>query len=222
MSRLIILEGIDGSGKTTLAKALCDKLSTQNMALFLDKKSIEASTAFQKRFMSQIRSILWELKKTDPINEIDEETWLYLHMLWYHMLQEYVIKHQMILYDYIVMDGWYFKFLARHIANDKIAPELAYSLFSRLIQGNLVVLLNVPPEICIKRKEKIKPSECGIHRDTIKDSMKKSFCNYQQKVFDAYRILSGKYHFTNIDASGTIEKSLEQVIKAINEYFVLN
>ncbi|MDR1298982.1 MAG: hypothetical protein LBJ84_01875, partial [Oscillospiraceae bacterium] len=45
MAKLVIVEGIDGSGKTTLAKILCDVL---NNSIFLNKKSTDATTTFQK------------------------------------------------------------------------------------------------------------------------------------------------------------------------------
>lgn len=215
MSRLIVIEGIDGSGKTTLAEKLCEKLDN---AIFLNKKSVDASTEFQKEFMVSVRHTLWENRKDAPINEIDEESWLYLHLLWYHMLQENVIKPYKEKYDYIVMDGWYFKFLARHIVNDKMEVEYAHSLMSRLVQGDIVMLLNIPPELCYERKNDIRLSECGIHKQSNIEDQRDSFCSYQQEVYDAYLSLGKCYNFVNIDATNSIEKIVQQMVEVVENY----
>lgn len=217
MSRLIIIEGIDGSGKTTLANELRNTLNEKYKlsALFLSKKSVDASTPFQQAFMKNIRRSIWQNAVVDPVNEIDEETWLYLHMLWYHMLESFVIKNKFYKYDYLIMDGWYYKFLARHIVNNKIDIETSEQMLSKLINGDVVFLLNAPSDICLKRKNGVKLSECGVHKNNIKDSMGDSFCKYQDEVFDAYKSLKQKHGFIDIDSSGTIEESIKQMVKEL-------
>lgn len=215
MSRLIVIEGIDGSGKTTLAEKLCERLDN---AVFLNKKSVDASTEFQNQFMVSIRKVLWENDKDAPINEIEEESWLYLHLLWYHMLQENVIKRYMNQYENIVMDGWYFKFLARHIVNDKMDAEYAYTLMSRLVQGDIVMLLNISPEQCYERKNGVRLSECGIHKCSSINNPRDSFCSYQQEVYDTYKILGNRFNFIDIDATNPVEEIVQQMVETVEKY----
>lgn len=214
MSKLIIIEGIDGSGKTTLAKHLKDCLGEK--AYFLSKKSMEANTDFQKQFMSEIKPILWERKPTEPISEIDEESWLYLHMLWYHMLQKFVITNKLKNYEYVIMDGWYYKFLARHFVNKKMETSTAELLVKRLLQPDKVFLLNVSPEICFKRKDQIKASECGAHEKGQKTELAiNDFCEYQEKVYAVYVEILSESNLSIIDASQAIENVLDEIIKEV-------
>ena len=213
MTKLIIIEGIDGSGKTTLAKELSKRITN---SIFLSKKTIDANTEFQKNFMDMIKFPLWN-NKSNNIDEIDEESWMYLHMLWYHMVQEFVLKRYLkSSLDYIIMDGWYYKFLARHMVNDKMNIELVLSLFSRLFKGDTVIMLDVSPNICYQRKGHPSPSECGIHKHMQKEyDDYVSFCSYQHEVSLALKSLDKYYNFKYIDASQTIDKTIENILKYV-------
>jgi thymidylate kinase len=215
MGKLIIIEGIDGSGKTTVAKALCDSLGSD--VQFISKKSIDADTLFRKEFMAMVKPILWEHSGTEPLHEIDEESWLFLHMLWYHMLQEYTLVPHLARFKYVVMDGWYYKFLARHIVNQKMETSLAKKLTSRLFTGDKVFMLNVPPEICYHRKGGAKSSEYGIHKDANTGRTFQAFCDYQSKVHDAYMNFENKKRFINIDANKSIQSVVDDVLRTVKE-----
>ena len=210
MAKLIVLEGIDGSGKTTVAKQLKKRLG--NEACFISKKSIDANTIFQKQFMTEINPILWGRKADEAIHEIDEETWLYLHILWYHMLQEYVVVPKLKEYKYVVMDGWFYKFLARHYVNNKMEYDVADYLTKRLLTPDHIFLLNASPELCYNRKTNIKTSECGIHED--KSSTEVSFlrfCKYQDKVYAAYLKIFENFKVTIINA----EQEINSIVRTV-------
>lgn len=213
LSKLIVFEGIDGSGKTTLAKKLSGYYGDN--AIFLSKKSIAASTDFQVKFMSEIRSILWERKPNEEISEIDEESWLYLHSLWYHMLQEFVIKFKLQQYEYVIMDGWYYKFLARHIVNNKMDTSVAEFITGRLLKPDNIFLLSILPEICLERKGYVKASECGIHKDKLNLS-KQSFIDYQTDVYNAYLKILKNDNMKIIDSSGCVEDIIHQIVMEVD------
>lgn len=213
MTKLIILEGIDGSGKTTIAKEICKNRAN---TLFLSKKTIEGNTEFQRKFMKLIRTPLWE-SKSDSIHDIDEESWLYLHLLWYHMVEVFVLDHYMKSeLDYIIMDGWFYKFLARHIVNDKMNPQVALSLFSRVISGDHIIVLDVPANVCYERIGTPSPSECGIHKHSLKVYNEfDCFCKYQNEVFEALKSLEKYYGFKYIDANKPISEVTENILMLI-------
>ena len=215
MAKLIVFEGIDGSGKTTIAKHLKKMLGAD--ACFISKKSTDASTAFQKQFMSEINPILWGRKPNEAIYEIDESTWLYLHMLWYHMLQEYVIRPNLNQYEYVIMDGWFYKFLARHYVNNKKDYNEADYLMKKLLRPDYIFLLNASPKSCYNRKGKIKASECGIHNDKILKKLSiLNFCKYQEEVYSAYLEIFKNSEVSIIDAEQGIDRIIETIMLEVN------
>ncbi len=215
MAKIIVIEGIDGAGKTTIAKRLKKMLGDE--ACFISKKSIDAKTVFQKRFMSELKPILWGHKADEKIYEIDEITWLYLHMLWYHMLQEYVISPKLNQYKYVIMDGWFYKFLARHYVNNQRNCELANYLFRKLLKPDYIFLLRASPELCYIRKGNVKPSECGVHNNRIlTESSVTNFCKYQEEVYEAYLQVFENADFTVIDAEQKIDSIIKTIILEVN------
>ncbi|MDR1541387.1 MAG: hypothetical protein LBU32_26000 [Clostridiales bacterium] len=212
--KFIVLEGIDGSGKTAVASLLANDLRKKRgkNACCLSKKSTDALTQFQSDFMKSVRHVLWERNSDEPIAEVDESSWMYLHLLWYHMIEMFILP-KYASYDYAVMDGWFYKPLARNIVNRKNDVDYTQSLFKKICPGDSVFLLRAQPETCYLRKGGAKPSECGIHMNGSVQSNAASFCHYQQNVYDAYRLLSRKFPMVEIDA----EPSAAQVSNSILE-----
>lgn len=212
--KLIVLEGIDGSGKTTIAKLLAKSLPGDT--IFIEKKCIYAQTDFQAKFMSQVKPIIWERKAQEPLDEIDEETWLYLHMCWYHMVEAYILRPKLQQHDFVVMDGWYYKFLARHIVNDKMEIEVANFLTKRLVLADYIFFLDVPPQVCYRRKMDTKPSECGIHMHgkEIK-SVEGLFVDYQSRVRSAYKKILNNRNTHILDANCAPEVLIRHMMKEI-------
>jgi thymidylate kinase len=214
--KLIILEGIDGCGKTTVAKQLTKDMidKKEKTALFVSKKSIDAKTEFQSEIMRFIRNILWERSASEPLDEIDESSWMYLHLLWYHAVETFVLPNYSN-YDYIIMDGWFYKALSRNLVNNKNDVEYTQNLFKRVIPGDVVVLLKVKPEICCKRKGNLKPSECGQHLTGHPDTSAAAFISYQNRVEDAYLKLSDIFPMIMIDADRNIEELSDKILEII-------
>lgn len=215
MAKIIVFEGIDGCGKTTLAERISQKLGEK--AVFLSKKSADAESELQKKFMIKIKSILWEHEENDNLAEIDEESWLYLHMLWYHMFQQFVIRPIQEKYDYIILDGWYYKFLARHIVNKKMDGSVAQKLIKRLITGDKIFWLKVNPEICFERKRNIKLSECGIHKEDFEMVSAERFIKYQKEVAQVYSKMSKDNNFIEINAQNSIDDITKFIMKNLGE-----
>jgi len=213
MGELIVFEGIDGSGKTDIAQAL--SMHFGEISVFISKKSTEAMLPFQTKFMSEVKKVLWERLSNDAIHEIDEESWLYLHMLWYHMVQEYVLVPKLKQYRYVMMDGWYYKFFARHIVNKKMDTVFAEQLVSRLLPGDRVFMLDADPEVCYKRKKGVSLSECGAHRDGETATTKNAFCKYQRLVFDAYLYMDKEQKFIKIDTNSTVSNAISKILEVL-------
>ena len=212
MGKLIVLEGIDGAGKTTIANRLALKLSENYDAVFLDKKSIDCSSNYVRKFMENIKKSLWQSKINDPVEKIDEETWLYLHVLWYRLMQEHVIKEKLGKHDYVILDGWIYKFWARHYCNGDFDFEYSENILKRLRQADRVFLLDVSPEESYVRKKEIKRSELGAHGMIEGKDKKEQFINYQEKMRGEYLKFADEYSFEIIQAQDSIENIINQIL----------
>ncbi|MFR3142006.1 MAG: dTMP kinase [Lacrimispora saccharolytica] len=212
MGKLVIIEGIDGSGKTTISKQLNDILSTMYKSIYINRKNFEVDSVFVNKFMSNIKKSLWESTSTDPINEIDEEGWLYIHMLWYHLFQKNYLEPMLEQYDYVIMDGWFYKFWARHLTNGGVDIDYSKQIISRLCKGDIVFYLKVNPDVCFYRKENCNQAELGILGDTKGSSPEERFVDYQSKVQIQYEQMSRELKFVDLDANCKITYIIEQII----------
>ena len=220
MGKFIVIEGIDGSGKTTIANHVSEKLNDNGYkTIFVNKKNTDICDEYIKKFMGNIRKSLWENSPTDPVGEVPEKAWLFLHSLWYTMMEEKVINKLIDDYEFVVMDGWYYKFLARHLTNGEFDFELSYSIINTLRKGDFTFLLDIKPEVCFKRRDDFKPSELGAHE--IKQEGKgettfNKFVRYQNMVRNQYLGFGKEYGFNVIDTnSKNIDEVSEEIVNKI-------
>lgn len=216
MGKFIVIEGIDGSGKTTIANSVSEKLNDNGYkTVFVNKKNTDICDEYIKKFMGNIRKSLWENSPTDPVGEVPEKAWLFLHSLWYTMMEEKVINKLIDDYEFVIMDGWYYKFLARHLTNGEFDFELSYSIINTLRKGDYTFLLDIKPEECFKRRDDFKPSELGAHEIKQKENEETAFnkfVRYQNMVRNQYLRFGKEYGFNVID---TNNKDIDEVSKEI-------
>lgn len=216
MGKFIVIEGIDGSGKTTISNHVSEKLNDNGYkTIFVNKKNTDICDEYIKKFMGNIRKSLWENSPTDPVGEVPEKAWLFLHSLWYTMMEEKVINKLIDDYQFVIMDGWYYKFLARHLTNGEFDFELSYSIINTLRKGDYTFLLDIKPEECFKRRDDFKPSELGAHEIKQKENggtAFNKFVRYQNMVRNQYLRFGKEYGFNVID---TNNKDIDEVSKEI-------
>ena len=220
MGKFVVIEGIDGSGKTTIAHNISDLLNEKGCkSIFINKKNTDICDDYIKKFMGNIRKSLWENLPTDPVGEVPEKAWLFLHSLWYTMMEEKVIKPLIEEYDYVIMDGWYYKFLARHLTNGEFNFDLSYSIIDTLTSGDYIYLLDIEPEECFKRRSDYKPSELGAHevgKEDKGESNLDKFVRYQSMVRSRFIDFGKKYGFVVVDTNNKgIEEVSEEIVNNI-------
>ena len=106
----IILEGIDGSGKTTLAQQVANQRPN---TIYVSRKSISKENDFKATQQHKLFDLMWPdengaLEKTLPINY-----WIYLQCTWYTLLSELIISPLLQKGYDVITDGWYYKFWAK-------------------------------------------------------------------------------------------------------------
>ena len=219
IGKFISIEGIDASGKADIGQKAAERLQEKGYkVIFINKKNLELYSPYIKKFMSNIKKSLWENKSDDPVDEVKEEEWLYLHTLWYQMMQNHLIVKLLKENDFVILDGWYYKFLARHLVNGDFDFDYTYSIINRLIQCDKVFLIDADPEVCWSRRKEFKPSEMGKHSEIKSGSEHDRFITYQSNVRDKYLEFSKNYNWNivkgnEVDVYVAVDKVVNMILE---------
>jgi dTMP kinase len=156
---LIVLEGIDGSGKTTLAPLICERLSPPvGPARPLLKKSVDYADAYTREHLTRLRYVIWDEQKP-AVDVMGGEHWALLMASWYAVLQARILASTDAT---VVSDGWYFRNLVKLLEEyDGLDEAWLHTLFAPVREPDVVVLLDVHPELALRRGRAFDPRECG-------------------------------------------------------------
>jgi dTMP kinase len=215
----ITLEGIDASGKTSIAVKIQELLRTRGVSVAqLEKKQTEYSSPYLTNFMTNFKGLLWDSKNTDPVTEIPDEGWLFMHALWYRIIAEHLINPLLESNQIVLIDSWYYKILARFLLKEKFDDSLTYKVFDSLPRGDYVFMLDAHPEVCWKRRNNFKQSELGGH-DFYEGTPYLRFTEYQSKVREQLLKLSQKNKgwFVIDTQDMDVEKVANLVVEQLNE-----
>ena len=81
MGICIALEGIDGSGKTTMLSMLVDNLNFLGMSTkLINKKKVDYEDIRIKRYTTTLSELIW-YKNDDPNRFVTDQGWLFFHAL---------------------------------------------------------------------------------------------------------------------------------------------
>lgn len=184
----IVIEGIDGVGKTTVTQLVVSKLRDNG---------IEAEYVWEP-YTDEIRSLLNRSPNINPIAEafLFSADRAYLHS---EVLSKLLMENRA-----VVSDRSFIASLVYQVARG--APEeLVYSLNAFAIRPSLVILLDAPPEVALRRLGEKKKKQLlhleksdylGIIRQRYFEVLEK--LNVPFKVIDASRelqpVLDDVYH----------------------------
>ncbi|QGA54448.1 dTMP kinase [Sulfolobus sp. E5-1-F] len=187
MRKLVAIEGIDGSGKTTLANLLKEYLESK-----MKLNVIVTREPFSEDIIKLIEKIGWN----DPILLVllfaaDRA----LHINWLSKIQDDT--------NLIILDRYYFSSIAYQgaLGVDEQWIKMVNSYFPK---PDMVILLDLPIEVAISR----------IKNDKFNFEEK---IRSLAKVREKYLKLAKEYNFYIIDASKDKNEVLEQAIKIIQK-----
>lgn len=162
---IIALEGIDGSGKTTQAKLLSDKLNFGNIST----EYLAPST--------DLPSSQYLIHLVNVAKPLDPKLFMYVYGAMVFNLESSA--------DVIVLDRYIDTSRASSLVNgiQHSEIELAFMLHKK---ATITIVLKVDPEISLKRKGGVvQPIESGSS-DIIAGSQFDSFSDYQKALQDKY------------------------------------
>ncbi|MFC7923905.1 dTMP kinase [Streptomyces cinereoruber] len=175
---LIVLEGIDGSGKTTVARLVAEALGPGG-AVPAGKKDVGAVDPATAARAAALRDLVWSSPEAHG-DTYGAAHWILLIASWYAGLAR--LRPELTDADTVtVMDGWYYRNIAKTLIREPLDPHWVESLFAPVPEPALTVLLDVDPEVARSRRGTFKDTELG-RWDGFTGPPHEAFRDYQSVV----------------------------------------
>lgn len=214
-TKFVVIEGIDGSGKSTLTKIVGKKLAELKYQInVIDKTEQVYESTFANGQMQNIKKALWEYPKNSNILEMGDFHWLSLIASWYYAIDELAIipAKTSNVASYVLIDSWFYKYAARYFLKENFDTDFVNIIFSKLTKPDIIVFLNVDPKVAAKRKNgSFKPTECGVIEQP-KLANEENFIKYQSNVQKQLLATCG---FNNIIEISIGEKDIDTLANEI-------
>ncbi len=192
----IVFEGIDGSGKTTLARLLKEKLTAKGLDVLLTCEPTNGKWGKRLR----------ESFNADKRLSLEEELDLFLKDRREHV--ETVIKPALLKGSVVICDRYYYSTMAYQGARGMDVKEIASRNQAFAPEPDIVFLLRLNPEMALKRiQEKRGDSPNNFEK-----------LEYLKKVDAIFRNMN-KDNFVSIDAAQPLKTSLEKMVQIMDKRF---
>ena len=208
--KLFIVEGIDGSGKSTQLKLLHQWLQHEGYGVFLSEWNssplVKATTKHGKSNQLLTPTTFSLIHATDFADRIENE-----------------IIPPLKAGAVVLADRYFYTAFARDVARG-VDPKWVRKLYRFAVEPTIPFYFKVPLNIAIERilgsRSEIKYHEAGMDLGLSSD-IKESFKLFQGKIMDEYEKMVEEFGFTVIDATLPIniqqKKVREIVLKKIKE-----
>ena len=199
--KLIVVEGIDGSGKSTQIDLLYKWLQSQGKSVYFSEwnssalvKSTTKLGKSEKMFTPTTFSLLQATDFADRCENFMQP-----------LLRAGVI---------VLADRFAFTAFARDVARGVDATWVR-NLYSFAIQPDLVFYFSVPLDVAVERilsgRPKLKYYEAGMDLGLYENKVT-SFRLFQQRIINEYDAMVDEFGFTVMDGTETVEK-LQKVVR---------
>lgn len=209
----IVLEGIDGVGKTTLCKSVKEYLSEYEI-IFCSRKEILNCNDFIQNEMLKVANLMWkdDMGKNDHL--LPTNYYIHLQAIWYTLLETYIIRPKLNENKIVITDGWFYKFFSKLMIK-KLEFDKLSSIFENILIPDHVILLEMDVSQIWNRRNNFKPYELGSHQGYEKLG-KDSYIDFQSQVSSNLQVLAenNKWSIMRMDSS-CIEKNCNKLAKLI-------
>ncbi|MDQ3233462.1 MAG: hypothetical protein M3Q07_16710 [Pseudobdellovibrionaceae bacterium] len=207
------IEGIDGSGKTTLCQALTDILPD---AVFLSRKSIGHNLSPElQEILGALRSAIWPRHdfRQEPIGTL---YWFFKLMAWYTAFDRTVLRQALTEHKYVVVDGWIHRPLVKTAMRSDLAYEELLVMSKHLTQPDLTFHLEVPAADCWARRQTYCFHEMGYWDGYLADDQRQNFLDYQQTIQEKLLDFGLRYDWKRIpNAKRSVADTCAELVSLI-------
>ncbi len=201
--KLIVVEGIDGSGKSTQIDLLYKWLQSKGKAVYFSEwnssKLVKSTTKLAKKQKMFTPTTFSLLQATDFAERWENRI--------LPMLKAGAI---------VLADRYAFTAFARDVARG-VDPQWVRNLYSFAPQPDIVMYFRVPLDVAVDRitssRAKIKFYEAGMDLG-LSDNKITSFRLFQQRIIDEYEKMIDEFNFTVIDGTLPVQKE-QKVVRQI-------
>ena len=205
--KLFVVEGIDGSGKTTQLGLLAKWLTAAGHRVFVTEWNssalVKAATKAGKKKATLTPMTFSLLHATD-----------FADRLLYHIIPP--LKAGMI----VLADRYTYTAFSRDVARG-VDPRWVRELYSFAVRPDLAIYFRVPIEVSLDRllarRVKLKFYEAGMDMGW-SSNVVESFRLFQSKVLDEYDRLVEEFGLNVIDASGSITSQQRDLRRLVADY----
>lgn len=201
--KLIIVEGIDGSGKSTQINLLYKWLQAQGRSVYFSEWNssvlVKSTTKAAKKTRAFTPTTFSILQCTDFADRWENSI--------YPLLKAGVI---------VLADRYAFTAFARDVARG-VDPAWVRSMYSFAVQPDVALLFRVPIDVSVQRitaaRAKIKYYEAGMDLDLAKSRID-SFRIFQGRILDEYDKMVNEFGLTVIDGTLPV-KTQQKLVRGI-------
>jgi dTMP kinase len=206
LGRLIIVEGIDGSGKSTQLSLLSRWLRSQSYAV-----------AFSEWNSSPlVRQTTRRGKKKEMFTPT---TFSLIHATDFADRTESYIYPLLKAGAIVCADRYAFTAFARDVARG-VSRSWVRNLYRFAVRPDLAFYFRVPLDVAIQRilggRDAIKFYEAGMDLD-LSHNVEESFRIFQGRILDEYEAMAEDMGFHTIDATGSIEEQQQQMRQIVED-----
>jgi dTMP kinase len=204
--KLIVVEGIDGSGKSTQIDLLHKWLQSQGKSVYFSEWNssdlVKSTTRLGKREKMFTPSTFSLLQATDFCDR------------WENFILPLLKAGAVVL-----ADRYAFTAYARDVARG-VDPDWIRNLYSFASQPDLAFYFRVPLDVAVDRitssRAKIKYYEAGMDLE-LSDNKITSFRLFQQRIIDEYEKMTAEFNMTVIDGTLPVEVQQKDIRKIVTK-----
>jgi thymidylate kinase len=207
---IIALEGIDGSGKTTTAALVAQKLTAcGHSVISTSKRNPAVREPFAREQLHALAERLWGIPHDARMNTVGSLHWVFLNAA-YFAATHHALTAELGMRRIAMMDNWINKLLARMASNGEFKLDELLHLLGPLPQPDLVVMLDVAPKVAASRRQ-FSDAERGLLAST-----DNTFESFQTTVRDNLLRMADHYHWDVITpGDATADEVADEVVHLI-------